>query len=101
MLGTNEVCVECNPLGINEWLSKWIKDQPVLVLEDNIIDGDELLTTEGSTESISDGTRLDNSGGKPGGFPVGKYDGSTLGFYDSAMLGVVDSSKLGEKLCCK
>ena len=64
-------------------------------MKDNIIDGDILLTTEGSSGFISDGIRVDNCGGKSDGFPVGTSDGATLGFSDSTMLGVADSSKFG------
>ena len=61
-------------------------------MEDNIIDGGELLTAEGYPDLVFDGIWVDNSGRKSDGFPVGGFDGATLGFSDSSMLGVSDSS---------
>ena len=58
MIGSNEVCSECNSLGINKSDSEVINERPLLGLKDKIIHGDELLTTEGSPDLISDGIRL-------------------------------------------
>ena len=52
----------------------------------NIIDGEEILTIESYTDLISDGVRVDNSGGKSDGFTVGASDGETLGFSDISTL---------------
>ena len=67
-------------------------------MKDKIIDGDELLTTEGCTELIFDGIYVEKSEGKSDGFPFGTSNGETIGLYDITMLGVISSSKLGEKL---
>ena len=55
-----------------------------------------LWTANGSTDTISDGIRLENSDEKYEGFTVGISDGEILGFIDNKMLGVADSSKLGK-----
>ena len=94
MLVSNEGCVECKSLGINYLDSEGINEQTLLGQKYNIIDGDELLTTEVSTDLISDSIRVDNCGRKSDGFPVGASDDATLGFSDSSILGVADSSKV-------
>ena len=63
MLGSNERCVEYKSLGIKYWDSEEIKEKPLPGYKYNIIDGDELLTTEGSPERKCEGIRVDNSGG--------------------------------------
>ena len=94
IIDSNESCVEWKSLGINDWDSKVIKEKLIFEYKYNIIDGDKLLTTEGSPELIYDGIRVDNSGGKSDGFPVEASYGATLRFSDSSILDVADSSKL-------
>ena len=94
MLGSNERWVECKSLGINNWDFEEFKEQPLLGYKYNSIYGDELLTTEGFPDLISDGICLDNSGGKSNGFPVRESYGATLGFSDSSILGVANYSKV-------
>ena len=71
MIGSNEGYVECKPLGINDWHTEGIKEQPLLEYKYKIIDGEGLLTTEGSPELIYDGIMLDNSGGNLMVFQLG------------------------------
>ena len=52
-------------------------------------------------DSISDGTRVDNSDVNAEGLPVGAYDGAALILVGSTLIGVADFSKLGEDLGCK
>ena len=43
---------------------------------------------------MSDSIRVNNSGGKYDGFPVGASDGATICFSENSILGVADSSKV-------
>ena len=42
MLGPIEGSIECSSLGLFEWDSEGVKEQPLLGLEDNIKEGDEV-----------------------------------------------------------
>ena len=78
-----------------------MKDLPLLVLKDNIIDGDGLWTAEGYPGFFFGGIRLDKSDGKSEGFPVESSDGATLGLINRKVLSVAYYSKLGRELGSK
>ena len=96
-VGTNEFINEYDSLGITESDSEGIKKGFLLVLKDNIIDGDVLWTANVCYEYISDFIRLDSSGGNSEVLTVGTYDGEIPGLIDNTILGVADSSKPGKE----
>ena len=82
-------------LGITEPDSEIIKEETLLGFKDNIIDGDILLTTEGSINFIFDGIEEFHSDGNSSGVPAETYDVETLSPIDITFLVVADPSKLG------
>ena len=88
-----------NPDGnfvITELNSEVIKEGPLLVLKDIIIDVDVIWGTVGYPEWKCEGIRVDNPDGNSKIFPVGTSDGEPLGLIDNTMLGIADCSKLGK-----
>ena len=97
-VGTNEFINEYDSLGITESDSEGIKKGFLLVLKDNIINGDVLWTENVCYESISDFVRLDSSVGNSEVLTVGTSDVYIPGLIDNTMLGVADYSKPGKEL---
>ena len=89
---------ECNSLSTTESDSENIKKELLLVMKDKLFDSDVLWISNGSPDSISDGTSLENSDGNSEGFTVGAYDCEKPGLIDNTILGVANSSKLGKEL---
>ena len=74
---------------------------PLLVLEDDIKDGDKLWNKVGSLDLISNGIKGRHLLWNTEGFSVGKYDKATLEIFDIKILGVADHPKLGGECGCK
>ena len=94
MLGLIEVSLEWSSLVIFEWHSKAVKELPLLVLWDNINEGDKILTTVDSPEPVSDEIRVDSFNWNSEGVLLGISDDATIGLFYNKILGFADFFKL-------